>query len=370
MKTKLPILSLRGSTYQKGRKHGKRARPEIENNLEVYFRRFKSETELSHDLAISRAAKFLEVINRVSPEYAETMKGVADGSAQDILDITALNVRYELMYSQFSKIGLKPLPKTFGCTAFATLPTTVENGHLIMAQNWDWIPQVKGLFLKERNENGPDVLSFTEAGVVGGKIGLNSDGLGLLINGIVSSRADWSRLKKPFHVRCWEALSSRTLSRATGVITDGERSCSANFVLGQQRSEEKGKVLDIESAPGATCQLEPSGGAIAHTNHFTNPSALGVDQVLDDERISSLHRYERIQRLLDKKVRGSQNLDTRLAQSMLRDHDGNPESICRHANPRFPEDERYETVVSVVMDLHTMTIWATMGYPFEQEYQA
>ena len=54
MKTKLPILSLKGSTYQKGRKHGKHARPEIENNLEVYFRRFKSETELSHDLAIQR----------------------------------------------------------------------------------------------------------------------------------------------------------------------------------------------------------------------------------------------------------------------------------------------------------------------------
>src|SRR5437870_13799745 len=115
MKTRLPILSLKGSTYQKGRKHGKRARPEIENNLEVYFRRFKSETELSHDVAIGRAAKFLEVINKVSPEYAETMKGVASGSRQEILDITALNVRYELMYSQFSKFGLKPMPKTSGC---------------------------------------------------------------------------------------------------------------------------------------------------------------------------------------------------------------------------------------------------------------
>src|SRR5881296_3101382 len=370
MKTKLPILSLRGSTYQKGRKHGKRARPEIENNLEVYFRRFKSETELSHDLAISRAAKFLEVINRVSPEYAETMKGVADGSAQDILDITALNVRYELMYSQFSKIGLKPLPKTFCCTAFATLPTTVENGHLIMAQNWDWIPQVKGLFLKERNENGPDVLSFTEAGVVGGKIGLNSDGLGLLINGIVSSKDDWARLKKPFHVRCWEILRSKTLGKAARIVSRGDRNCSANFILGQQKTIRSGKVVDIETAPEAVCELGPDHGAIAHTNHFSNPSLLGVDQVLDDERISTLHRYERIQRLLDKKVRGSQNLDTRLAQSMLRDHDGNPESICRHANPRFPEDERYETVVSVVMDLYTRTLWATMGHPCEQEYQA
>src|SRR5207245_10566020 len=179
------VLNLKGSPHQIGYDHGRKARPEIEHNLEVYFRRFKSETELSHDVAISRAAKFLEVIKKVSPEYAKTMRGVASGSGQEILDITALNVRYELMYSQFSKIGLKPMPKTFGCTAFATLPTAVENGHVIMAQNCDWIPEVKGLFLKVRNENGPDVLSFTEAGVVGGKIGLSSEGLGLRIHGIV-----------------------------------------------------------------------------------------------------------------------------------------------------------------------------------------
>src|SRR5437879_12428027 len=209
MKSSLPVLTLKGSPHQIGYGHGRKARQEIEQNLEVYFRRFKSETQLSHDTAISRAAKFLEVINKASPEYAETMKGVAVGSRQELLDITALNVRYELMYSQFSKIGLKPIPKTFGCTAFATLPTVVDNGHLIMAQNWDWIPEVKGLFLKVRNENGPDVLSFTEAGVVGGKIGLNSEGLGLLINGIVSSKDDGARLRKPFHVTSWDILLSK-----------------------------------------------------------------------------------------------------------------------------------------------------------------
>src|SRR5216684_8886675 len=135
MRSKLPVLTLKGSPHQIGYKHGKKARLEIEHNLEVYFRRFKSETELSHDVAVSRAAKFLEVINKASPEYAETMKGVAAGSGREILDITALTVRYELMYSQFSKIGLKPVPKTFGCTAFAVVPAAIENAHLMMALN-------------------------------------------------------------------------------------------------------------------------------------------------------------------------------------------------------------------------------------------
>ena len=370
MNSKLPVLTLKGSPYQIGYKHGKKASPEIEHNLEVYFRRFKSETELSHDVAVSRAAKFLEVIDKVSPEYAETMKGVAAGSGQELLDITALNVRYELMYSQFSKIGLKPMPKAFGCTAFATLPTSVENGHLLMAQNWDWIPEVKGFFLKVRNENGPDVLTFTEAGVVGGKIGLNSEGLGLLINGIVSSKDDWARLKKPFHVRCWEILRSKTLGRAINVIAQGKRNCSANFILGQQKTGRLGKVVDIESAPEAVCELGPDRGAIAHTNHFSNPGALGVKQVLDEERLSTLQRYRRIQKLLDGTVRAGQNLNLVETQNMLRDHHGMPESICRHSNLKLPEHERYETVVSVIMDLRNKKMWATIGSPCSKGYKS
>ncbi|HEV2120684.1 MAG TPA: C45 family peptidase [Candidatus Bathyarchaeia archaeon] len=369
MNTPLPTLTLKGSPYQIGYKHGKKARPEIEHNLGVYFRRFKSETELSHEVAISRAAKLLDVINKVSPEYATTMKGVAAGSGQEILDITALNVRYELMYSQFSKIGLKLIPKTFGCTAFATLPTAVDNGHLIMAQNWDWIPEVDGLFLKVRNENGPDVLSFTEAGVVGGKIGLNSEGVGLLINGIVSSKDDWARLKKPFHVRCWEILKSKTLGRAVKAVAEGQRNCSANFILGQQRKLGSGKVVDIESAPDAVCELEPDRGAVAHTNHFSNPKILGVKQVDDEERLSTRQRYRRIQKLLDGTVRSGEKLDLSMAQSMLRDHYGKPESVCRHANLKLPEYERYETVVSVVMDLYSRKLWATTGTPCSAEYQ-
>jgi isopenicillin-N N-acyltransferase-like protein len=370
MKPKLPVLTLKGSPHQIGYKHGKNARQEIEHNLEVYFHRFKSETELSHDVAVSRASKFLEAIDRVSPEYAETMKGVAAGSGQEILDITALNVRYELMYSQFSKIGLKPMPKTFGCTAFAALPTAVDNGHLVMAQNWDWIPEVKGLFLKVRSENGPDVLSFTEAGVVGGKIGLNSEGLGLLINGIVSSKDDWARLKKPFHVRCWEILRSKTLRRAVKVITRGQRNCSANFILGQQKETGLGKVVDVESAPEAVCELGPDRGALAHTNHFSNPRILGVKQVLDEERLSTLQRYRRVQKLLDGTVRVGQKLNLVAAQNMLRDHYGKPESVCRHSNLKLPEYERYETVVSVIMDLHSRKLWATIGSPCSSEYQS
>jgi len=297
------------------------------------------------------------------------MEGVALGSRTRLVEITALNVRYELMYSQFAKIGLKPTPRVDGCTAFGAMPEATVNRHLMMAENWDWIPQVEGLFLKIRPTAGPDVLCFTEAGVVGGKIGMNSEGIGLVINGLISNKDDWERLRKPFHVRCSEILESRTLSQAISRITRGERSCSANFLVGQQTKLGVGKIVDVESAPEATSALSPEDGVLAHTNHFSSPEKLGVKQVVDEERKSTLHRFARISRLLRDMRSGDGKLSMTKVEEMLRDHDGKPESVCRHENQSFPLDERYRTVVSVVMDLYTGQLQTTLGSPCEREYQ-
>jgi isopenicillin-N N-acyltransferase like protein len=360
---------LKGSPREIGYAHGEQAQDKIRHNIEVYFRRFKNETKLSKDEALKRAEKYLRVIRRTSPDYAETMEGVAMGSRARLSEITALNVRYELMYSQFAKIGLKPTPRPGGCTAFGALPAATVNRHLLMAQNWDWIPQVKGLFLKIHPSIGPDMICFTEAGVVGGKIGMNSNGIGLAINGLVSNKDDWERLRKPFHVRCWEILQSNTLSKAVSRVTRGERSCSANFLIGQQSSLGIGKLVDVESAPKTTITLSPENGVLSHTNHFTKPEKLGVKQVLDDERWSTMHRYERINELLQQMRNGDGKLNMTRAEEMMRDHDGKPESVCRHPNFRLPEDERYRSVVSVVMDLYTSQLRATMGSPCENQYQ-
>jgi isopenicillin-N N-acyltransferase like protein len=362
-KEHLPVLRLKGSPYEIGYNHGKAAQDKIRHNLEVYFRRFKNETELSKEEALARASKYLQVIRRLSPSYARAMEGVAMGANTKLLEITALNVRYELMYSQFAKIGLRPHPHPGDCTAFGAMPETTVNRHVLLAQNWDWIPQVEGVFLKIRPSTGPSVLCFTEAGVVGGKIGLNSEGIGLAINGLVSNKDDWGRLRKPFHVRCWEILGSKSLREALTRITRGERSCSANFMVGQQKSLGSGTLVDVESAPAATLTVLPENGVLAHTNHFSNPGKMGVRQILDEERRSTLHRFKRINQLLRPFRDGEAKLSFARAETMLRDHDGRPESVCRHENFAFPKDERYQTVVSVIMDLYTGQLKATIGSP-------
>ena len=365
----LTVLRLKGTPYEIGYSHGRAARDKIRNNLEIYFRRFKNETQLSREEALARAGKYLQAIRRMTPAYARAMEGVALGAHVKLLEIAALNVRYELMYSQFAKIGLKPHPHPGGCTALGAAAETTVNRHVLLAQNWDWIPQVQGLFLKVRPSTGPDVLCFTEAGVIGGKIGLNSEGLGLAINGLISEGDDWARLRKPFHVRCWEILSSKTLREAVAKITRGERSCSANFIVGQQKKLGSGEIVDVESAPKSTLTISPENGVLTHTNHFAHPEKLGIKQVLDEERRSTLHRFKRINQLVRPVRRGEEKLSFTKAETMFRDHDGKPESVCRHENSSFPKDERYQTVVSMIMDLYTGQIRATMGSPCKNQYR-
>jgi isopenicillin-N N-acyltransferase-like protein len=248
------------------------------------------------------------------------------------------------------------------------LPEASADGHLRIGQNWDWIPDVEGVLLHVTRPDGLRVLCFSEAGVAGGKIGMNSAGLGLAINGLLSNEDDWSRMGRPFHVRTWEALCSWSLDDAAGAVTRGLRSCSANFLLAQAGLPDEGAAVDIEAAPQGACRLDPVGGLLAHANHFSDPDRLGIWQPLVEERRSTYHRCSRMEQLL-LEASTTGGLSVERLQAILRDHQERPESICRHPNPELPQDERYETVVSIIMDLHAGRMQAAPGPPCTEVFQ-
>ena len=377
--TVLPVLELAGTPYEQGFAHGRLAHELIAQNLEIYFYRFERETKLPKAEVLRRAGLYLRVIEKLAPQYAAAMRGVAEGSNRELLEIAALNARYELIYSEVTKQALTPDPSPVGdygrgvpegrgeghdgCTSFAVLPHKTANKHLIMGENWDWIPEVRGLVLKIREPGVPEILCFTEAGIVGGKIGLNSAGLGLAINGLNSEHDNWALLGKPFHLRCWEILRCTKFEQAVRVVTEGERSVSANFLIAQAPD----RVIDLETAPTGVSQLFPKDGWLAHTNHFLELSAAGLTrQIQTSKRPSTEQRLARVQHLL----RTSPKLDQARAIEILRDHDDFPYSLCRHPDENFPPEERYASVVSVVMDLHEKTLLIASGPPCQHEYQA
>jgi isopenicillin-N N-acyltransferase-like protein len=350
----LALVELVGEPFDQGRQHGAALRDQIAHNLAVYYERFRREAHLEAAEVRRRAAHYAPLLEGYA-DYFATLRGVADSSGQDLLDMVMLNVRYELLYYQYSVL---PVGSPDGCTSFAALPAATD-GHLLMGENWDWIPDIEGALLHTR-EPGLDTLSFTEAGIVGGKIGLNSAGLGLAINGLLSTSDDWSRLVKPFHVRCYEILRQTNLEAAAAIVSESQRACSANFVLAQAPD----RAVDIEAAPDTTCALGPRRGALAHSNHFLEPVHLGVDEPASERRPHTYTRMERMRSLLDT----YRPLSVKSLQVCLRDHDNHPDSVCRHEHPDDPPEEACVTVISAIMDLEDRSLWISDGPPCERPY--
>ena len=348
------MITLRGSPFEQGLAHGEALRDEIRHNVNVYFQRFEEEVGLSKAEVLERSSAYEDAIKQKSPDYYAAMRGVAEGSGTDLTIITALNIRYELLYYEFGVAD--------GCTSFALAPGRTEQKELFIGQNWDWIPQVKGALLRATHEDGLQTLSFTEAGIVGGKIGMNSARLALAINGLTSTADDWQNFRTPFHVRCYDILRQRTFEEALSVVREEARACSANFVIAQAPD----KLIDIEAAPDALYEPALDEGVVVHANHFVDPEAAGVAEPPEDEhRPQSYERHKRLSTLLhDQPTFGIEEVKAR-----LRDHQGHPNSICRHPDTSDPEFERYETVTSVVMELNSLTMFVSDGPPCQNEYE-
>jgi len=352
----LPVLYLNGTPYEQGVQHGQQLQDRIAHNVQVYFERFESEVGLARTEVLARAVKYGEAIVSQNPDYFAGMRGVAEGSGLDFDELLALNVRYEILYYQSSANAMRD-----GCTSFAVLPSATPNRHLLIGQNWDWIPKVQGAILHTAEPDGVETISFTEAGIVGGKIGLNSTGLGLAINGLNTTGDDWSRLSKPFHVRCYEILRARDIDTAAQIVTGEERACSTNYLIAQVPD----RVIDIEAAPNQTRTLSPDNDFLVHTNHFLDPDALGVVEPPREEWSSTCERLDRLHDLLGSK----RPLTVEDIQGYLSDHQSYPHAVCCHEDRELPPGDRYRTVTSVVMDLNAQELCLSDGPPCQGIYQ-
>ena len=372
MTGELPFLRLEGSPYDVGLAHGVEAREFIGENVLLYLRRFAQEGKIDRPEIRRRADGYRRVIEEQNPAYAEEVRGIAEGARQDVLDIVAVNVRYEILYTEFVRKALaQPAvgrPAVGGCTSFALLPSGTSNGHLLLGQNWDWIPNVRGIVVRARRAGHPEQLAFTEAGIAGAKIGVNSAGIALAINGLLTDRDSWSRLLKPFHVRCWEILASRTLVEAAQAAVGTKRACSANFLIGRAGGGDH-SVVDLEAAPEVEHGLVPEKGFLAHTNHFLDPDTIGVVQPLGEDAPSTYQRLARINALVRARLDGGGRIGINELQAVLADHDGEPYSICRHASLVRPEHERYATVASAIIDVDAGELFLAGGTPCTVPYE-
>lgn len=363
--TRIPSLTTGGDAKERGFAHGRRFGREIADNIETYLRRFAA-SGLDRGSALAEATRWRAAMVRQNAEYTAEMDGIAAGAGQDPDCIAFLNARYELAFALFGRDARREQLLTIGpdgCTTFGLAPQATADCHTWLGQNWDWLEGVHGrtFVLRVRRNNKPSFVCLTEAGIAGGKMGINECGIGLVENGLASSHDGRNAYEKPFHMRCREVLDAERFEDALRPVTATRRTCSANFIIGRSG----GDIVDVETSPDHMTMLYPENGILTHSNHFLTRDH--GESLMEKISPSTLYRADRMRELLQTDG-GPVTLDR--MRDAAADHVGAPYGICRHPDPEQPDAKRTMTVGAVLIDLDARLMHVANGPPCSNEYVA
>ena len=312
---------------------------------------FAHTSGLHHEAVLSHAERFMPSIAQYAPHLLEEMRGIAQGAGCDIREIVAINARTELMYG---------VTRQSECTSIGISKNASTDGHIRVAQNWDWRPTLRGTLIlwALHPEEGHDVLTLTEAGMVG-KIGINSSGLAMCIN-LLKSDTDHAGPAVPMHIILRRVLEdAHSVEEAVTLIKETDRCTSCFHML----VDRKGALAGVEATPAGQHVLRSASGVLTHANHCTSPE-LFIHDSNAREFPETLARGKRAQTLACE-----QKIDETFLHSILTDHKTAPGSICLHVEPGIPLVENYESIASIIFDLTSGTVDIAEGPPCENAYR-
>lgn len=338
-----PFVSVSGTPEARGRSYGQQAAARVRKSAAMYGQTL---VDLGYD-AMARTeliAHFAREIEHFAPHYLEEMRGIAAGADVPFEDIVMVNARTEVVAkARAEKKKAAELEPGDGCTGALILPTRSANGNLIHGQNWDWRAECAetAIVLRVRNDNGPDILTFVEAGGLA-RSGLNSAGVSITANYLESDR-DFRQLGVPLSLIRRKVLEQQHFALAIKAVATTAKSCSNNIMLGMAA----GFGVDYECTTDEAFPIYPgSDDLIVHANHWVSEVALS--KLRDTGRAStpeSAYRDWRVRRLLNEKPQ----LTREDLKRALFDDFGTPYSVCRPPRPGS-HDNLSATVAMVVME--------------------
>jgi isopenicillin-N N-acyltransferase-like protein len=340
-----PLIELSGPPGPRGRDYGRQARTRIEKGIAHYAGQLKR-LDFDRPQVRGLVAEYLPVIEAFEPAYVEEMRGIAEGAGVEFEEIVLLNARTEIL-----KLGQRPdlraklaaRDEPDGCTGVVALPGATRDGRLIHAQNWDWKAECveTAVVLRVRREDGPDVLTFAEAGALA-RCGMNTAGIAITANYLESDR-DYSQVGVPLAVIRRKVLDSEHVALAMRAVYTTAKSASNNMIV----SHREGVVIDFECAPDETFQVHPTNGLLVHANHWVSPVALAK---LKDTGVAStpdsLYRDIRVRDLLTPHLG---RLTRETVKTALFDDFASPWSVCRPPRPSLTSNLS-ATVAMIVME--------------------
>jgi isopenicillin-N N-acyltransferase-like protein len=340
-----PLIEISGQPRERGRQYGKATADRIRKGTAHYTSQLAG-LSLGPAEVNGLVHDYLPVIEGFDPAYVEEMRGIAEGAEIAFEDVVLLNARTEVL-----KLAQRPdlrrrlaaAVEPDGCTGLVALPEATQSGRLIHAQNWDWKKECveTAIVLRVRRDDGPDLLTFTEAGALA-RSGLNAAGIAITANYLESDR-DYTQIGVPLALIRRKVLESEHLALAMRAVYVTPKSGSNNMMV----SHSGGVAIDFECAPDETFQVHPERGLLVHANHFVSPVALGkLKETGIVSTPDSLYRDVRVRSILAPQI-GAITMDG--VKEALFDDFASPWSVCRPPR-RNLSDNLSATVAMVVME--------------------
>ena len=300
-----PLVKVFGTSYEMGYQHGKQAGDLIQKYL-IWIEKLtgKSRSELCDN-----ARAFHPLIEKVSPQLLEEIKGLAEGA----------NISFDgALLCQARGEAARVPPE--GCTAFALTGSATTDGNPLAGQNQDLAPEYADVAILLHicpSDNRPRALLFTFAGQLGYS-GMNQHGLAHFANALYD--CPW-QMGLPHYPLKRVMLEQENLDTCLQIARQ-HPTCSAGnmvFCFGN------GQIADLEIRPEGVAQFtDTHPDCIIHANDYLTPEFLPHET---NSLADSCPRRDRMHTLV-KEHWGNITVDT--MKELLADHEGDPSAICRH----------------------------------------
>lgn len=238
-----------------------------------------------------------------------------------------------------------------GCTALYWK----NDSSTFLAQNWDWQEEQQenliSLHVSPRNK--PVIAMITEAGIIG-KIGLNSNGVGVCLNAIRALGVDFGRL--PCHLALRAGLECQSVQEAVVALNESGVASACHILVADPH-----EAVGLECSHLEIVELATEEGVLTHTNHFMRPHPVDDKLAFKDSPV----RLTRIDGLIQQRRKGigeSTVIKTDDIRSLLSDEQDSPTAICRSNT----EDSTIATLFHIVMNLRKRSAEVVVGKPSQQ----
>lgn len=362
MPNAIPVITLAGTPYERGCILGtkmKQSIREFADTVTAVHRENNAWLKASRDPLIAFCKRNLGFLEKHSPDLLEEMRGIADGAMLTFDDILYLNTFLELEDLRAPGLGGSILPDAlWGCTTFNVTSEATADGRAYIGQTYDMEKYYEKYLcvLRIREDNGPDQLILTFAGILG-LCGINAAGIGAVINKVVATDARPGVIY-PFIMR--KLLASPRIGDALGAVIYAPRASGLNYQLAGS------DVAFCAETSAAWYELLEINGAIAHTNHYLGRTMRRFETANWLSHGGTMVRLQVATNFL-KKHRGA--ITPEMLKELTRNHTNHPRCICAHGFPGESENTAFHTSFGVVMDPEAGWFEACPGNPCENEYQ-